>query len=160
MSTLDQRTWTYQDDLYAGDIDIVGYKVEAIDGDIGKIDDATYDMGASYVVVDTGPWIFGKKVMLPAGVVDRIDSENEKVFVNRTKDEIKNAPEFDESRYNDDAYRSELGTYYGPGGSCVPRPPRAVEQAPRKCGQGGDCMYVGVGTVLLILLIIILVLYL
>ena len=117
MSTLDQRTWTYQDDLYAGDIDIVGYKVEAIDGDIGKVDDATYDMGASYVVVDTGPWIFGKKVMLPAGVVDRIDSEDEKVFVNRTKDEIKKAPEFDESRYNDDAYRSELGTYYGPGGT-------------------------------------------
>ena len=117
MSTLDQRTWTYQDDLYAGDIDIVGYKVEAIDGDIGKVDDATYDMGASYVVVDTGPWIFGKKVMLPAGVVDRIDSENEKVFVNRTKDEIKKAPEFDESRYNDDAYRNELGTYYGPGGT-------------------------------------------
>ena len=117
MSTLDQRTWTYQDDLYAGDIDVVGYKVEAIDGDIGKVDDATYDMGASYLVVDTGPWIFGKKVMLPAGVVDRIDSENEKVFVNRTKDEIKNAPEFDESRFNDDAYRSELGTYYGPGGT-------------------------------------------
>jgi hypothetical protein len=117
MSTLDQRTWTYQDDLYAGDIDIVGYKVEAIDGDIGKVDDATYDMGASYLVVDTGPWIFGKKVMLPAGVVDRIDSENEKVFVNRAKDEIKKAPEFDESRYNDDAYRSELGTYYGPGGT-------------------------------------------
>ena len=117
MSTLDRTTWTYESDVYSSGTDVVGYKVEAIDGDIGKIDEATYDAGASYVVVDTGPWIFGKKVMLPASVIDRIDSEDEKVFVNRTKDEIKNAPEFDESRYNDDAYRGELGTYYGRGGT-------------------------------------------
>ena len=48
-------------------------------------------------MVDTGPWIFGKKVMLPAGVLKTVDHVNEKVFVNRTKDEIKNAPEFDDS---------------------------------------------------------------
>ena len=40
-----------------------------------------------------GPWIFGKKIMLPAGVLKTVDHVNEKVFVNRTKDEIKNAPE-------------------------------------------------------------------
>ena len=51
--------------------------------------------------------------MLPAGVIERVDFDDEKVFVDRTKDEIKNAPEFDESRYDDDTYRGELGTYYG-----------------------------------------------
>jgi hypothetical protein len=117
MSTLDQRTWTFEGDVYGGDVDVVGYKVEAIDGSIGKIDEATYDAGASYVVVDTGPWIFGKKVMLPASVIDRIDAADEKLFVNRTKDEIKNAPEFDQDRYTDDTYRDEVGTYYGPGGA-------------------------------------------
>ena len=116
MSMLDQSTWTYHDDLYAGDIDVVGYDVEAIDGGIGKIDEATYDAGASYVVVDTGPWIFGKKVLLPAGVIDRIEPEEEKVFVNRTKDEIKDSPEFDEDRYSTDDYRRDVGAYYGPGG--------------------------------------------
>jgi hypothetical protein len=49
-----------------GPADLVGFDVEATDGNIGKIDEATYDVGGSYVVVDTGPWIFGKKVMLPA----------------------------------------------------------------------------------------------
>jgi hypothetical protein len=49
-------------------------------------------------------------------VIDRVDRENERVYVNRNKDEIKNAPEFDESRYRDEPYREELGTYYGPGG--------------------------------------------
>jgi hypothetical protein len=104
--------WSYRDQSLMGQ-DLSGFGVEAIDGSIGKIDEATYDMGASYVVVDTGPWIFGKKVMLPAGVVDRVDHENRKVFISRSKDEIKNAPEFDESRYRDEAYRTELAGYYG-----------------------------------------------
>ena len=69
------------------------------------------------IVVDTGPWIFGKKVMLPAGVIDRVDFDDEKVFVNRTKDEIKNAPEYDDALSTTTAYRGELGTYYGPGGA-------------------------------------------
>jgi hypothetical protein len=107
--------WTYRDTTIAT-TDLTGFQVEAIDGSIGKIDEATNDVGGSYVVIDTGPWIFGKKVMLPAGVIDRVDTAEETVFVNRAKDEIKNAPEFDESRYRDEEYRSELGGYYGPGG--------------------------------------------
>ena len=116
MSTLNQSTWTYERDVYSG-VDVVGYEVEAIDGGIGKIDEASYDTGASYIVVDTGPWIFGKKVMLPASVIDRVDESDEKVFVNRTKDQIKNAPEFDEDRYTDEGYRNTLAQYYGPGGT-------------------------------------------
>jgi hypothetical protein len=107
--------WTYRDTTI-GTANLIGYKVEAIDGSIGSIDEATNEVGASYIVIDTGPWIFGKKVMLPAGVIDRVDTDEETVYVNRTKDEIKDAPEFDESRYRDDAYRDELGGYYGPGG--------------------------------------------
>jgi hypothetical protein len=107
--------WRYQSGLDVS-TNLTGLSVEALDGGIGKIDEATEDVSGSYLVVDTGPWIFGKKVMLPAGVVDRVDYDTETVFVNRTKDEIKNAPEFDESRYQSDTYRSELGSYYGEGG--------------------------------------------
>jgi hypothetical protein len=97
--------------------DLSGFSVEAIDGSIGKVDETTNDVGASYIVVDTGPWIFGKKVMLPAGVVRDVDPDSETVFVNRSKDDIKNAPEFDPDRYRDDSYRGTLGGYYGPGGA-------------------------------------------
>ena len=112
--------WRYTADVRAG-ADLSGFKVEALDGSIGKIDDATNDVGASYIVVDTGPWIFGKKVMLPAGVVRDVDLDTETVFVNRTKDQIKNAPEYDEDKEKSDnkyreRYRSDLGSYYGPGG--------------------------------------------
>jgi hypothetical protein len=108
--------WTYRDTVTTP-TNLDGYEVEAIDGSIGKVDEATNEVGRSCVVVDTGPWIFGKKVMLPAGVIDRIDTAEEKVYVNRTQDEIKNAPEFDESRFDESDYRSDLGTYYGPGGA-------------------------------------------
>ena len=115
--------WTYRDPTSLGSnvvdthADLTGFKVEAVDGSIGKVDEATYEVGRSYVVVDTGPWIFGKKVMIPAGVVRGIDETEELVFVNRTKDQIKNAPEFEEAFTQEDSYRSDLGTYYGPGGS-------------------------------------------
>ena len=50
-----------------GSVNLVGYEVEAADGGIGKVDGATNEVGSSYIVVDTGPWIFGKKVLcLPA----------------------------------------------------------------------------------------------
>ena len=108
--------WTYGDESTIGvdatRMDLSGFSVEATDGGIGKIDEATYETAKSYIVVDTGPWIFGKKVLLPAGVVQRVDLDTETVFVNRTKDEIKNAPEFDEATYRDDAYRSQVGDYY------------------------------------------------
>jgi hypothetical protein len=94
-------------------LDLSGFKVEATDGDIGKVDEATNEVGRSFLIVDTGPWIFGKKVMLPAGVIQHIDPDTETIFVNRTKDEIKDAPEFDEKRYQDQSYRDELGGYYG-----------------------------------------------
>ena len=107
-----QEMWSYRDETI-GDIDLTGYSVEAVDGGIGKIDEATYDVGSSYIVVDTGPWIFGKKVMLPAGVVSRVDVDNEHIHVSLTKDEIKNAPEFDEATYRDATYRTGLADYYG-----------------------------------------------
>ena len=108
--------WTFTVDT-AANINLTGFKVEALDDEIGKVDEATNEVGGSFIVVDTGPWIFGKKVMLPAGVIRDIDPDTETIFVNRTKDEIKNAPEFDETRYRDQDYRDELGGYYGEGGA-------------------------------------------
>ena len=114
MATLEMWTFTVQT---PPNLDLSGFNVEATDGDIGKVDEATNEVGGSFIVVDTGPWIFGKKVMLPAGVIRDIDPDAETIFVNRTKDEIKNAPEFDEERYHDQGYRDELGSYYGRGGT-------------------------------------------
>ena len=108
MTTVDM--WTFTTPL---NVDLTGFKVETTDGDIGKVDEATKEAGGSFIVVDTGPWIFGKKVMIPAGVIRDIDPDTETLLVSLTKEEIKNAPEFDEKRYRDQSYRDELGDYYG-----------------------------------------------
>mgnify|MGYP003509253073 CR=1 FL=1 len=115
MSTRTTDVWVYSGTGWGDALDITGYKVEALDGSIGKVDRATYQTKGSYIVVDTGPWIFGKKVVLPAGVLHSIDRDDATVFVHRTKDEIKDSPEYDDTRF-DEAYRNDLGTYYGPGG--------------------------------------------
>ena len=95
-------------------VDLTGFAVEATDGGIGKVDEATNESGSGHLIVDTGPWIFGKKVMLPAGVVERIDPDEKTVFVSATKDEIKGAPEFDDSSSREDKdYRERLGRHYG-----------------------------------------------
>ncbi|MGC5306869.1 PRC-barrel domain containing protein [Micromonospora zamorensis] len=104
--------WRYRDQAGVADADLVGYKVEATDGGIGKIDSASHEVDGSYLVVDTGPWIFGKKVMLPAGTVNQVDHDQRTVSVDRTRDQIKAAPEYDETSHSDPSYRDQLGGYY------------------------------------------------
>jgi hypothetical protein len=84
MRTTTTDVWTYREGVMAPDVstrNVVGYGVEATDGSIGKVDEATYEVGSSYLVVDTGPWIFGKKVMLPGGVIRSVDDGEEKIHL-------------------------------------------------------------------------------
>ena len=89
--------WNYRDDVTLSDAGLTGYDVEASDGSIGKIDESSADAGSGYVVVDTGFWIFGKKRLIPASVIERVDADEGKVYVGMTKDQIKDAPDYEES---------------------------------------------------------------
>src|SRR3954449_11193040 len=115
MSTVDRGTlWQWREHTWEADRGgLDGFGVEATDGSIGKIDEASNEVGSSYIVVDTGPWIFGKKVLLPAGVVQSVDFDAETIYVDRTKDEIKNAPEYDEDLFREQTNRDQFGSYYG-----------------------------------------------
>ena len=115
MTTRKWDAWNYREStgISARQDDLTGFKVHATDGDIGKIDEATREVGGGYVVVDTGPWIFGRKVMLPAGTVERVDWNDMTVHVDRTKSQIKDSPELDEKNRTDRSYRDRLGSYYG-----------------------------------------------
>ncbi|HLT60950.1 MAG TPA: PRC-barrel domain containing protein [Microlunatus sp.] len=100
--------------------DLVDFKVQATDGSIGKVDEATTSVDASEIVVDTGPWIFGRRVILPAGTIDRIDWDAEEIHVDLSKEQIKDSPELPESVDQD--YRTTLGGYYGGFYGPGPRP--------------------------------------
>lgn len=107
-----QELWTYRDAAVLEEVDVTGFEVEATDGEVGTVVEAAYELGSSWLVVDTGPWIFGRKVLLPAGTVESVDTEARKLYVDRTRDEIKSAPEHDPSGYADQEYRLALADYY------------------------------------------------
>ena len=115
--------YAFRADVYVPALpDLTGFDVEATDGHIGKIDEATMAENATCMVVDTGFWIFGKKRMVPAGVVRAIDLEERKVYLSMTKDEIKGAPDYDEQHHRQDepGYHDEVGGYFDPWGGTPP----------------------------------------
>ncbi|MEU0372168.1 PRC-barrel domain containing protein [Streptomyces sp. NPDC006283] len=106
--------WGYPETAqYVPGAQLVGYSVEASDGSIGKVDKHTEEVGRSYLVVDTGPWILGRRVLLPAGLVSRIDTANETVQVAATKAEVKDSPDFESGKHEDDAdYITLIESHY------------------------------------------------
>jgi hypothetical protein len=108
------NAWNYRPSTgFRPGSDLIGYKIAAADGHIGTVDRATYDVDAAFLVVDTGPWIFGRTVMLPAGVIERIDADETTVYTDRTKDQIKDAPKYDPDLDISAGYRDRIGGYYG-----------------------------------------------
>ncbi|MFI7431631.1 PRC-barrel domain-containing protein [Micromonospora sp. NPDC049836] len=91
-------------------IDLTGYRVEATDGRIGSVTRA--DTGAGYLVMETGPWIFGKTVLLPAGTVARVDHLDRVVHVDRTREQVKDCPAVDPEDLDRAEYRDRVGHYY------------------------------------------------
>jgi hypothetical protein len=82
-----------RDNQFWAALDATGYKVEAVDGAIGRVDEATDDVEAALIVV-TGPLNLGPKVRLPLGVVDLVDDDDEKIYVSLTKDDLHDLPEY------------------------------------------------------------------
>jgi hypothetical protein len=114
---MSESIWIYGETSgYQADADLVGYAVEASDGHIGKVDKHSGEVGSAFLVVDTGVWIFGKSVLLPAGTVAGIDHDAKVVRIARTRDEIKGSPEFDKDKHTTDAdYHQQVGGYYDTG---------------------------------------------
>ncbi|MFF5449106.1 PRC-barrel domain-containing protein [Streptomyces sp. NPDC012888] len=93
--------------------ELAGFRVEASDGHIGRIDKHSADAGRAYVVVDTGPWILGRHVLVPAGLVKDVDIENETVHIAATKQQIKDSPDYESGRHDGDvAFIHLIEQYY------------------------------------------------
>jgi Protein of unknown function (DUF2795) len=112
-------------------VDLTRYEVEARDGTIGTVEHSTMQAGQSYLVVDTGSWIPGRRVLLPAGIVERVDRVGQKVFVSRSRHEISNAPEYNQAEATD-LYRQQVGSYYRGLGDAAP----ATRSASRRTTSG------------------------
>jgi hypothetical protein len=102
--------WKYRDSAWSQGDTVVGYDVEAVDGSIGTVDETTAETDRDHVVVDTGPWILGKKRLIPAGLVNAVDHEARLVRVSLSKDQVRAAPDFEEMS---DEARARHTDYYG-----------------------------------------------
>jgi hypothetical protein len=110
-----ERLWDFPAEL--GRIDVSGFSVEALDGRVGDVDRVNLDAGSSYLLVATGPPLVGKKLLVPAGLVDAIDRDKEIVHVGCSEDDLKSAPAYDKDREGDPVYRERVGAYYAAAGS-------------------------------------------
>ena len=106
------KPWEYRADAgFVKGTDLTGYTVVAVDGDLGHVE-AEYDGRPAYLDVDVGSWLLGHHVTLPAGLVERIDTTERKVYVDRTKDQIEHAPRPDQAVTDHVDYWERLGSYY------------------------------------------------
>lgn len=81
--------------------DITGFAIGATDGEIGKVTDLYFDdksWTVRYFVVETGGWLFGRKVLISPQAITG-SSWDEKVFyVNLSKEQVKSSPDIDTSK--------------------------------------------------------------
>jgi hypothetical protein len=74
------------------------------------IDDETWTI--RYLIINTGDWMPGKKVLVSPGWIDRVSFIESKVFTKFTREQIRQAPEYsDESMPNRD-YETRLHLHY------------------------------------------------
>ena len=95
---------------------VTGNHVEATDGEIGHVENFMVDdetWAIRYLLVDTRNWLPGKKVLVSPRWIKRVSWAESKVFVDLTRDAIKNSPEFDPRKPVTLDYEGELHDYYG-----------------------------------------------
>ena len=98
--------------------EVIGYDILATDGSIGEVDDFVFDDHAWAIrdlVVDTRKWLPGKHVLLAPEQIDRVSWEDREVYVKLTRDEVRNAPE-----YEPEATSTDMGLERGMGAAPLP----------------------------------------
>ncbi|HEY9619969.1 MAG TPA: PRC-barrel domain-containing protein [Crinalium sp.] len=87
------------------------------DEKVGSVKDALVDENGGmfrYLIVDTGPWVLGKSILLPIGLA-RFDYNDERVYVDGlTKEQVKNLPEFNDDLKIDEDYEERVRGVYRP----------------------------------------------
>jgi len=95
---------------------VIGYHIEATDGDIGHVDDFLVDDSSwaiRYIVVDTRNWWPGTKVLVSPEWVERIAWSDSKVHVTVTREQIRESPAYDPLDPVARDYEARLHDHYG-----------------------------------------------
>ena len=95
--------------------DMSGHYVQATDGEIGHVEDLVIDdetWTIRYLIIDTRNWWPGKKVLVSPEWIESISWSETKVFVNLSREAIKQAPEYTEESLLTRDYETQLHRHY------------------------------------------------
>jgi hypothetical protein len=96
--------------------DVRGYHLRATDGRIGHVEDfiiSDEDWVIRYLVVDTGNWLPGRRVLVAPEWVKDIDWENRTVWVDVRKQTVEESPPYDPGAPVNREYETQMYDYYG-----------------------------------------------
>jgi sporulation protein YlmC with PRC-barrel domain len=94
---------------------ITGYALHATDGEIGKVHDFLFDdqsWQVRYLVIDTGKWLPGRKVVVPPSVIADSRWEERELPVSMSKEQIKDAPPLSEHEPVSRQHEVDLYQYF------------------------------------------------
>jgi hypothetical protein len=95
---------------------VIGYHIEAMDGDIGHVDDFLVEDSSwaiRYMIVDTRNWWPGKKVLVSPEWIERVDWSDSKVQGGVKRKQINKSPEYDPLDPVASDYEARLHDHYG-----------------------------------------------
>jgi len=101
---------------------LVGYKLDSLDGEIGKVKDFYYDdlhWTIRYLVAETGNWLSERQVLISPFALVGVNKEERNVSIDLVKKQIEKSPSLDSdkpvSRQFEQAYYGYYGypTYWG-----------------------------------------------
>lgn len=90
--------------------------IHAEDGDIGSVDQLFFDddrWTVRHIVVDTGKWLPGRRVLISPAAVLGIDDTEGTLRVRLTKDRIRHSPDIDTDQPVSRQQELDLHQYYG-----------------------------------------------
>ena len=96
--------------------EIKGYAITASDGRLGTVSDFLFDDSSwlvRWMVVDTGKWLSGRKVLLPPSVLGHLDPRQKEFSVRLTMQEVKDSPEVDTEQSVSRQMETKVYDYYG-----------------------------------------------
>lgn len=95
-----------------------GYTLGASDGEVGKVSDFLFDdrsWAVRYLVVDTGGWLSGRKVLISPISLEAPDWEEGVFPVRCTRQQVEDAPPLDEHAPVSREYERSFYEHYGHG---------------------------------------------
>ena len=94
--------------------EILGFKIQATNGDIGEVADFLVDdsFKLRYLVIDTGKWLTSKNVVLSTAWISSVDVENQTVVMNIDKKRIEEGPGYSDEHALDREFEAQLHAHY------------------------------------------------